>query len=149
MKSKNLLEDSTITRSIRNCGNRLYSYWKIRFEPVFREPEDLNEALMLIIILNLLSHEDYTGYGLSEEVRKIIASKIKWRDLYIYLFLKRFENERVLKSYWIEISPKRKRKYYSILERGTKRLEELKSQFTDELKIRYGDIYDKIEKDIN
>ena len=149
MKSKNLLEDSTITRSIRNCGNRLYRYWKLRFEPVFREPEDLKEALMLIIILNLLSHEDYTGYGLYEEVRKIITSKIKWRDLYIYVFLKRFENERVLKSYWIEINPERKRKYYTITNCGVRRLEELKSQFTDELKIRYGDIFDKIEKDFN
>jgi PadR family transcriptional regulator, regulatory protein PadR len=81
------------------------------------------------LILSLLSKGESYGYELIQEVKRLSADKIKWTDGMLYPVLHRMEDNGWVKSRWVEIENGRKRKYYSIRERGHQALEEKREQW--------------------
>lgn len=92
----------------------------IQMNSVSRE---LNWASAAPLILAVLAEGDSYGYELCQKVKKLCNDEIKQNEIFIYPVLKKLVNERMIRSYW-KVQGERTRKYYSLLERGRKQLEQ-------------------------
>lgn len=85
---------------------------------------ELNWASAAPLILAVLAEGDNYGYEICQKVKELGNDEIKQREVFIYPVLKKLENERMIRSYWKVQAGERTRKYYSLLERGRKQLEQ-------------------------
>lgn len=76
------------------------------------------------LILAVLAKGDSYGYKIFQKIKDLVNDKIKRQEASIYPVLKMLENERMIKSYWKVQAGERTRKYYSLLPRGKKHLEQ-------------------------
>lgn len=82
------------------------------------------------IILSLLSLKDMYGYELAKMVRVISHDQFELKEGTLYLGLKRFENNRLIESYWGEDQGQgARRKYYKILPLGREHFERKKVEW--------------------
>jgi len=80
------------------------------------------------MILGLLAEGESYGYAIIQEVKRRSKERIQWTDGMLYPVLHRLEQNRWIKSRWVESDVGRKRKYYSLTSAGRK---ELERQHTD------------------
>ncbi len=82
------------------------------------------------LILSLLSKGESYGYELIQEVKRLSEDRIKWTDGMLYPVLHRMEANGWIKSHWVELENRRKRKYYSLKKDGQQALKEKREQWT-------------------
>ena len=81
------------------------------------------------LILSILSKGESYGYALIQEVKLLSGDKIEWTDGMLYPVLHRMESEGWIKSRWGQSDTGRKRKYYSLKEKGKKALKVQREQW--------------------
>lgn len=85
--------------------------------------KEIMGAISAGIILSLLKKKTSYGYEIMAEVRKLSGGLIIWKDGSLYPVLKKLEKEKLIKSYWIFRDNERPRKYYKILAKGHRALD--------------------------
>ena len=95
-----------------------------------------NERLrgyMDAVILSVLLQGDSYGYEIVQEVNARTQGALVLKEGSLYPALKRLEANRLIQGYWgtdKETGPRRR--YYSVTERGTSHLEELRDDWNKE-----------------
>jgi len=85
--------------------------------------KDLVAASSRIMILSILSAGESYGYRILQAIKLLTEDQWKWSDGMIYPILHRLDNDILITSHWGMIENNRKRKYYTITEKGIKFLE--------------------------
>jgi len=86
--------------------------------------KDLTAASSKMVVLSILSRKESYGYEILETIKLFSSDGWVWYDGMIYPVLHKMERDKLIKSRWEEsIETKRKRRYYSITEKGRKMLE--------------------------
>lgn len=71
----------------------------------------------LILLIIKESGESY-GYEISKKIRELSENKIIWKDGSLYPVLKKLEKKEWIRSIWRHTQANKKRKYYTITEKG-------------------------------
>lgn len=79
-----------------------------------------NESLILAILFK----EDKHGYQLALEIEEKSREQFKFNHGTLYPILHKLEKDKLIKGTWKQESKKRKRKYYSITEKGRNHIRE-------------------------
>ena len=91
--------------------------------------KDLVAASAVPMVLSILSSGPNYGYAIIKKVRQLSSNRINWTDGMLYPVLHRLEKQKLIKSCWQKSETGRKRKYYSIVDKGAKALKEHQSQW--------------------
>lgn len=81
------------------------------------------------ILLSILERGDSYGYAILRSVRELSNGEVEWKDGMLYPVLHRLEDEKLIKSVWVQIENGRKRKYYKLLAKGRKGIERQKKEW--------------------
>ncbi len=92
-------------------------------------PKVLVAASSRILILSILRAGSSYGYKILQTVKLLADGEWSCSDGLIYPVLHKMENEKLIISSWEKIGPSRKRKYYTITEKGIKALEKSVSEW--------------------
>ena len=84
---------------------------------------ELVKGTSAMLVLSVLAKEDLYGYKIVRELEQRSESVFSMNEGTLYPVLHALEAERFLESYWEEVDG-RKRKYYRITKKGSKRLAE-------------------------
>jgi DNA-binding PadR family transcriptional regulator len=76
-----------------------------------------------IILRRLLDRDGY-GYQISREVLRISGGKVELKEATLYTAFRRLEAAGYIRSYWGDEATGARRRYYSLLDAGRKKLEE-------------------------
>ena len=89
--------------------------------------KQLKKGVMEILVLKLLSEQDYYGYQLISEIEKRSNGAFALKEGTLYPILYRLEDSGHAMCYWEKDTQDRKmpRKYYGITEKGRARLPEM------------------------
>ena len=90
---------------------------------------ELTGAFAVPIVLSVLKEGDSYGYEIVRKVKNMTNKEVKWNEPSIYPVLKKLEKSGLIKSYWVTEKVERPRKYYSILPKGNKQLEQNKHEW--------------------
>lgn len=82
-----------------------------------------------MILLSLLSKKDMYGYQLIQKVKELSNNYFLLKEGSLYPILHSLENDELINSYWEETASMRKKKYYSITEKGKKVLSKEKREW--------------------
>ena len=85
--------------------------------------EQLRKGSTTLLILNLLEEKAMYGYQIMREMEERSEGYFSMTAALLYPTLHQLENEELLKSEWVTSQGKRRRKYYSITDKGLKSLE--------------------------
>ena len=92
--------------------------------------KDLVAASAVPLILSILREGESYGYAIIQRVRDVSDGQMQWTDGMLYPVLHRLEAQGAITSRWkIAAENGRRRKYYSIKNKGRKTLEEHKTQW--------------------
>jgi PadR family transcriptional regulator, regulatory protein PadR len=91
--------------------------------------KELIAASSAIIVLSILNESENYGYQLIKRVKELSDEEINWTDGMLYPVLHRIESKGFIKSIWKLSATGRKRKYYTITEKGKKELKNEKNQW--------------------
>ena len=80
--------------------------------------KDLVAASATPMVLSILSQGENYGYALIQRVRELSSGQMEWTDGMLYPVLHRLERQGLVRSRWRVSDVGRKRKYYSLTERG-------------------------------
>jgi DNA-binding PadR family transcriptional regulator len=80
-------------------------------------------------VLFILKENDNYGYAIIQRMKEITNGKLEWQEATVYPLLTKLEKEGSIKSYWSTIPGVRARRYYSIEEKGIKKLYENKEEW--------------------
>lgn len=75
-----------------------------------------------MILLSLLSRKDMYGYQLIQEVKNLSNNYFLLKEGSLYPILHSLQNDEFISSYWEETTSLRKKKYYTLTEKGKKAL---------------------------
>jgi len=75
-----------------------------------------------ILILSLLAEEPMYGYQISQELRQRSGGYFDMKEGLLYPTLHRMAQEGLLTSEWRQVGAARRRKYYTITEKGRRAL---------------------------
>ncbi len=81
------------------------------------------------ILLSILERGDSYGYAILRSVRELSNGEVEWKDGMLYPVLHRLEDEKLIKSVWVQIENGRKRKYYKLLTKGRKAIKQQKKEW--------------------
>lgn len=84
--------------------------------------KELIGASSIPIILSILSESESYGYEIIQKVKAISNGKIEYGDGTLYPVLHKLEKKELIESYWRTPESGRKRKYYTISNKGKKEL---------------------------
>lgn len=91
--------------------------------------KELMAASTRPLILTILNKGESYGYQIIQDIKVLSGGTLQWSDGMIYPVLNKLRNEEMIESKWV-ISPEgRKRKYYSITEKGKQELLQAKNQW--------------------
>lgn len=90
--------------------------------------KELVSGSIPIMVLSVIEKEDMYGYKIIKEIEKRSDDVFCLKEGTLYPILHALENEELVESYW-ETAEGRKRKYYAITKKGTKKLQEKKQEF--------------------
>lgn len=90
--------------------------------------KELLKGSTTMLILEMLSNENMYGYQIIKQLCKKSENIFELKEGTLYPILHLLEEDNFITSYWDETSAK-KRKYYSITEKGEKRLKEQKEEW--------------------
>lgn len=91
--------------------------------------KDLIAASSTPIVLAILADEDSYGYNIIKRVREVSGGHIEWTDGMLYPVLHRLERLGHIEARWEVAESGRRRKYYSITDRGRDHLAEERKQW--------------------
>ena len=94
-----------------------------------RLTKDLVAASAAPFVLSILEDGDSYGYAIIQRVRELSGGAIEWTDGMLYPVLHRLEAHGYVASRWCAADTGRKRKYYSLTNRGRKALGQQKEQW--------------------
>jgi PadR family transcriptional regulator PadR len=77
-----------------------------------------------VLILTLLAEEPMYGYQISQELHQRSGGYFDMKEGLLYPTLHRMQQEGLLSSEWRQVSTARRRKYYTITEKGLRALNE-------------------------
>lgn len=82
------------------------------------------------LILSILAAGESYGYAILQRIEELSSGALSWDDSTLYPVLHRLENQGLLISTWRQgEESRRRRKYYSITEKGLKALDREKTQW--------------------
>lgn len=81
------------------------------------------------LVLSLLANGESYGYAIIREIKARSSHELQWTDGMLYPVLHRMERKGWIQSHWVESETGRKRKYYSLKERGKKAQREHRDQW--------------------
>ncbi|WP_346856861.1 PadR family transcriptional regulator [uncultured Draconibacterium sp.] len=91
--------------------------------------KSLMGATSMLMILSVLRQKDSYGYEISKIILKVSDGRIDWQAGSLYPMLKKIEKQGLIKSDWIIEDNSRARRYYTILEKGLKEIDELREEW--------------------
>jgi len=81
------------------------------------------------LILAILSRGEFYGYEIIQKIIELSGGVLEWSEGMLYPVLHRMEWELLVRSQWKVSENGRRRKYYSLTERGRSALEEERKQW--------------------
>ncbi len=81
------------------------------------------------LILSLLSHGKSYGYQIIKNVEVLSNGELSWTDAMLYPVLHRMEKDGLIQSEWVILESGRKRKYYTITDKGRQEQTETRAQW--------------------
>ncbi|HPG42015.1 MAG TPA: helix-turn-helix transcriptional regulator [bacterium] len=84
------------------------------------EIQNLTKSCNELLILSTVLDEKKHGYQIALEIEEKSAGYFKFNHGTLYPILHKMEKEKYIKGSWQQEGPKRKRKYYTITEKGKK-----------------------------
>ena len=92
--------------------------------------KELTAASSIPIILSIVNQGETYGYEIIRKVALLSEGEVQWTDGMLYPVLHKLENKGFIKAEW-RIAPEtnRKRKYYSITNKGKKQLQSVQNQW--------------------
>ncbi len=81
------------------------------------------------LVLSILSHGKCYGYQIIKHVQELTNGELQWTDAMLYPVLHRMEGDALVQSEWVILENGRKRKYYSITDKGKAEREDTKKQW--------------------
>lgn len=91
--------------------------------------KELLKGSTTMIVLSLLAKENMYGYQMIKKLSEQSNNIFELKEGTLYPILHSLEEKSLITSYWDETSSK-KRKYYSITQKGKKYLDEKKEEWT-------------------
>ena len=91
--------------------------------------KDLVAASAAPLVLSVLSQGENYGYAIIKQVRQLSGGNLQWTDGMLYPVLHRLQNQGLIQSELRISENGRKRKYYRIKRKGTKALQDHKTQW--------------------
>ena len=91
--------------------------------------KDLIAASSTPLVLAIVAEEDSYGYAILKRVRELSGGRMEWTDGMLYPVLHRLERQGLVEARWEAAETGRRRKYYSITERGREQLAEERRQW--------------------
>ena len=85
--------------------------------------KELVAASSKMVVLSILRKRESYGYDILQQVKLLSDGQWNWSDGLIYPVLHKLENEKYISSRWELLAGKRKRKYYTITEKGLRFLD--------------------------
>lgn len=82
-----------------------------------------------MLLLSLLSNKDMYGYQISGELKERSNDYFLLKEGSLYPLLHSLEQDELIRAYWDEGENKRKKKYYSITDKGKKVLSKEKKEW--------------------
>lgn len=76
------------------------------------------------MILALLARGESYGYAIIQEISRRSQEQVQWTEGMLYPVLHRLEENRWIRSRWVEGENGRKRKYYALTKTGQKELDQ-------------------------
>ena len=86
-------------------------------------PKALGSASIRPVILSILARQDSYGYEMIKIARDLSDGSLDLQPGVLYPILRRFENEGLITSYWLQNEGERKRRYYRLTTSGKSALE--------------------------
>ncbi|MFU8786106.1 MAG: PadR family transcriptional regulator [Candidatus Izemoplasmataceae bacterium] len=71
-----------------------------------------------MILLSLLNHKDSYGYEINHKIQELTQDAFMFTEATLYTSFKRLEQLEYITSYWQEGENLKRRKYYSITNKG-------------------------------
>lgn len=90
--------------------------------------KELIKGTTTMLILDLIKKEDMYGYQMIKNLKLISKNVFELKEGTLYPILHSLESEGLINSYWDESNVK-KRKYYSITEKGRKLLKQKREEW--------------------
>ena len=93
--------------------------------------KELIKGSTAILVLSVISRKQMYGYQIIREIDQLSDSVFHLNEGTLYPILHALEEENFLDCYWEDSESGRKRKYYTITEKGKKELAKQKEEWTD------------------
>lgn len=90
---------------------------------------DLMHGNTSLLVLSLIETQDMYGYQIIKELKRKSENVFELKEGSLYPVLHALENEKLITSYIEETDSARKRRYYSITDKGRKELADKKEEF--------------------
>ena len=87
-------------------------------------PKDLMAASATPLVLSLLRRRDSYGYELIRDIRTLSDGELEWKEGMLYPLLPRLDEQGLIEGYDQVASSGRSRRYYRLLPKGERRLED-------------------------
>ncbi len=91
--------------------------------------KELLKGSTVILILSLLDGKPMYGYEMIKEIERKSAGTFTFKEGTLYPILHSLESEGMVESYWEQNEGSRKRKYYSITDKGRRCAGEKKAEW--------------------
>lgn len=90
---------------------------------------ELKAASAKPMVLSILSHRESYGYQILRQIEQLSDGELEWSEAMLYPLLHRMNSDGLIKSRWEVMENGRKRKYYSLTQKGEEALETEKQQW--------------------
>ena len=94
------------------------------------KPTDLVQGTVDILILKTLTLQPMHGWGIAQRIRQVSKEVLQVNQGALYPALHRLEQQGWIQSHWGESENKRRAKYYSLTQAGTKYLRQQQAQWS-------------------
>ncbi|MBX2876549.1 MAG: PadR family transcriptional regulator [Saprospiraceae bacterium] len=84
--------------------------------------KDLTAASSIPLILSILDQGESYGYEIIQQVSLLSKGTVQWKDGMLYPVLHKMEKRGLVTSSWKTVEGRRKRKYYTISDKGKQQL---------------------------
>lgn len=91
--------------------------------------KEIMSAISTPLILQVITQEETYGYEIKQKVKEVSEGNIIWQDGSLYPVLKKLEKKELIRSKWRKTPAGKKRKYYSITNKGLNALKVHKDQW--------------------
>jgi PadR family transcriptional regulator PadR len=93
--------------------------------------KELNGACSTMILLGVLAQEESYGYAIIQSLKQHSGGKLEWAEGMLYPLLRRLEKSQLLTSRWVSPETGRRRRYYTVTQKGMEALAAEKKQWQE------------------